>query len=89
MKILIKASNVNMNMLLDYINDNFIRLVNMQFCASSSIIQSDCVTATYTVLYTLTFESCREETLRKFLQFLQDVCVNKQKMNLMDYCWIK
>ena len=89
MKILIKASNVNMNMLLDYINDNFIRLVNMQFSASSCVIQSDCVTTTCTVLYTLTFESCREETLKKFLQFLTDVCVNKQKMNLMDYCWIK
>ena len=79
MKLLVKVENININQILDYINNNFIRLVDMKFNVSTCVIQSENVDITSTIIYTLVFESSKEESLKKLFE----------EINVMDYCWLK
>jgi len=79
MKLLVKVENININQILDYINNNFIRLVDMKFNVSTCVIQSEKIDITSTIIYTLVFESSREESLKKLFE----------EINVMDYCWLK
>ena len=79
MKLLVKVENININQILDYINNNFIRLVDMKFNVGTSVIQSEKIDITSTIIYTLVFESSKEESLKKLFE----------EINVMDYCWFK
>ena len=79
MKLLVKVENININQILDYINNNFIRLVDMKFNVGTSVVQSEKIDVTSTIIYTLVFESSREESLKKLFE----------EINVMDYCWLK
>ena len=89
MKLLVKVENININQILDYINNNFIRLVDMKFNVGTSVIQSEKIDVTSTIIYTLVFESCREEPLKKLFGFLTEIGGIRHKINVMDYCWLK
>ena len=79
MKLLVKVENININQILDYINNNFIRLVDMKFNVGTSVVQSEKIDVSSTIIYTLVFESSREESLKKLFE----------EINVMDYCWLK
>ena len=79
MKLLVKVENININQILDYINNNFIRLVDMKFNVSTCVIQSEKIDISSTIIYTLVFESSKEESLKKLFE----------EINVMDYCWFK
>ena len=89
MKLLVKVENININQILDYINNNFIRLIDMKFNLSTSVIQSEKIDVTSTIIYTLVFASCREEPLKKLFGFLTEIGGIRHKINVMDYCWFK
>ena len=86
MKLLVKVENININQILDYINNNFIRLVDMKFNVATSVIQSEKIDITSTIIYTLVFESSREEPLKKLFEEIGGI---RHKINVMDYCWLK
>ena len=79
MKLLVKVENININQILDYINNNFIQLIDMKFNVSTCVIQSEKIDITSTIIYTLVFESSKEESLKKLFE----------EINVMDYCWLK
>ena len=79
MKLLVKVENININQILDYINNNFIQLIDMKFNVSTCVIQSEKIDITSTIIYTLVFESSKEESLKKLFE----------EINVMDYCWFK
>lgn len=89
MKLLVKVENININQILDYINNNFIRLVDMKFNVGTSVVQSEKIDVTSTIIYTLVFESSREEPLKKLFGFLTEIGGIRHKINVMDYCWLK
>ena len=89
MKLLVKVENININQILDYINNNFIRLVDMKFNVGTSVVQSEKIDITSTIIYTLVFESSREEPLKKLFTFLTEIGGIRHKINVMDYCWLK
>ena len=89
MKLLVKVENININQILDYINNNFIRLVDMKFNVSTCVIQSEKLDMSSTIIYTLVFESSREEPLKKLFTFLTEIGGIRHKINVMDYCWLK
>ena len=89
MKLLVKVENININQILDYINNNFIRLVDMKFNVGTSVVQSEKIDVTSTIIYTLVFESSREEPLKKLFTFLTEIGGIRHKINVMDYCWLK
>ena len=86
MKLLVKVENININQILDYINNNFIRLVDMKFNVGTSVVQSEKIDVSSTIIYTLVFESSREEPLKKLFEEIGDI---RPKINVMDYCWLK
>ena len=85
MKLLVKVENININQILDYINNNFIRLVDMKFNVGTSVVQSEKIDVTSTIIYTLVFESCREDALKKLFGFLTEIGGIRHKINVMDY----
>ena len=89
MKLLIKVENININQILDYINNNFIRLVDIKFNVGTSVVQSEKLDMSSTIIYTLVFESSREEPLKKLFTFLTEIGGIRHKINVMDYCWLK
>ena len=89
MKLLVKVENININQILDYINNNFIRLVDMKFNVGTSVVQSEKIDVTSTIIYTLVFESSREDALKKLFGFLTEIGGIRHKINVMDYCWLK
>jgi len=89
MKLLVKVENININQILDYINNNYIRLVDMKFNIGTSVVQSEKLDMSSTIIYTLVFESSREEPLKKLFTFLTEIGGIRHKINVMDYCWLK
>ena len=89
MKLLVKVENININQILDYINNNFIQLIDMKFNVSTCVIQSEKIDVTSTIIYTLVFESSREDALKKLFGFLTEIGGIRHKINVMDYCWLK
>ena len=89
MKLLVKVENININQILDYINNNFIRLVDMKFNVGTSVVQSEKIDVSSTIIYTLVFESSREDALKKLFGFLTEIGGIRHKINVMDYCWLK
>ena len=89
MKLLVKVENININQILDYINNNFIRLVDMKFNVGTSVVQSEKIDVSSTIIYTLVFESSREEPLKKLFAFITEIGGIRHKINVMDYCWLK
>ena len=89
MKLLVKVENININQILDYINNNFIRLVDMKFNVGTSVVQSEKTDVSSTIIYTLVFESSREKPLKKLFGFLTEIGGIRHKINVMDYCWLK
>mgnify|MGYP003300884061 CR=1 FL=1 len=61
----------------------------MKFNVGTSVVQSEKIDVTSTIIYTLVFESSREEPLKKLFGFLTEIGGIRHKINVMDYCWFK